>query len=148
MDFGNISYWHWFALGLVLLIIEMAGTGGYLLWVAIAAVATGLVLLVQPELSWQWQLVFFSFASVASALAWWKYQKLNPAVVDEPLLNRRSAQYIGRVFTLSDPIVNGRGKIRVDDSFWEVAAQEDMPEGTRVRVVALEHDQIFVVEKH
>lgn len=144
----EITYWYWFALCLILLIVEMAGTGGYLLWVAIAAGFTGGLLWLVPALSWQWQLVFFSVTSVICALAWWKYQRLHPAVVDEPLLNKRSAQYIGRVFTLSDPVENGRGKIRVDDSFWEVSASEDLPAGTRVKVVSLEHDQIFNVEKH
>lgn len=145
--FAEMSSWHWFALGLVLLMAEMAGTGGYLLWIGIAAGITGMVLLLVPELAWQWQLVIFSVTSVASAILWWKYHQARPPVVDEPLLNKRSAQYIGRIFTLSDPIENGRGKIRVDDSFWEVAAHEDMPAGSRVKVVALEHDQIFRVKK-
>src|SRR6478752_6432300 len=126
-----LSYWHWFALGLLLLIVEMAGAGGYLLWVGIAAGITGGVLFVVPDLGWQLQLLIFSVASVACALAWWQYQLKHPRAVDEPLLNQRCAQYIGRVFTLSDAIENGRGKIRVDDSFWEVSAAEDMSAGIR-----------------
>ena len=143
-----LNYWHWFALGLLLLIAEMAGAGGYLLWVGIAAGITGVLLCIFPEMAWQWQLLVFSVSSVLCALAWWQYQKKYRGVIDEPLLNRLSAQYVGRVFTLSDPVENGRGKIRVDDSFWEVAAEDDMPAGTRVRVVELEHDQIFRVERH
>ncbi|HSC67483.1 MAG TPA: NfeD family protein [Cellvibrio sp.] len=143
-----LSYWHWFALGLLLLIVEMAGAGGYLLWVGIAAGITGGVLFVVPELGWQWQLLVFSVASVACALSWWQYQLKHPHVIDEPLLNQRGAQYIGRVFTLSDAIENGRGKIRVDDSFWEASASEDLPAGIRVKVLAIEHDQVFRVEKH
>lgn len=145
--FGSVTCWHWFALCLVLLIIEMIGAGGYLLWVSIAAGLTGLLLALSPEMSWQWQIVFFSVTAVASAIGWWRYQLAHPHRVDEPLLNKRSAQYVGRIFTLSDAVENGRGKIRVDDSFWEVAAQEDMPAGARVKVVAVEHDQIFRIEK-
>jgi hypothetical protein len=37
---------------------------------------------------------------------------------DQPKLNRRGEQYVGRTFTLEEPIVNGHGKIRVDDSTW------------------------------
>jgi inner membrane protein len=143
-----LSYWHWFALGLLLLIVEMAGAGGYLLWAGIAAGLTGVVLFISPDIGWQLQLLIFSIASVTCAVGWWQYQLRHPRVVDEPLLNQRSAQYIGRIFTLSDPVENGRGKIRVDDSFWEVSAAEDMPAGVRVKVLAIEHDQIFRVEEH
>lgn len=143
----EISFWHWFALGLLLLIIEMAGTGGYLLWIGMAAGFTGAIVLLMPDMIWQFQILIFSVASVLFALGWWQYQVRHPDVAAEPLLNKRSAQYVGRVFTLSDAIDNGRGKIRVDDSFWEVTAAEDIPAGVHVRVVSLEHDQIFRVEK-
>jgi membrane protein implicated in regulation of membrane protease activity len=143
----EITFWHWTALCLLLLIVEMSGAGGYLLWIGIAAGITGGLLFVAPELSWQIQVIVFSVASVTCTLAWWKYQMKYPRLVDEPLLNKRGAQYIGRVFTLSDAIENGRGKIRVDDSFWEVSAAEDMPVGMRVKILTLEHDQIFRVER-
>lgn len=147
-DLFPLNYWHWFALGLLLLIAEMAGAGGYLLWIGIAAALTGCLLYVAPVIDWQWQLLFFSIASVGCAVLWWQYQRRHLSIVDEPLLNQRSAQYVGRVFTLSDAIVNGRGKIRVDDSYWEVAAHDDLPAGTRVKVIALEHDQIFRVKQY
>jgi hypothetical protein len=145
--FEIITCWHWLALGLLLLMVEMAGAGGYLLWVGLSAGLTGCVLWLFPQLTWQMQLVLFSVASVAMALGWWQYQQRRPGIVSEPLLNKRSAQYIGRVFTLSDDIENGRGKIRVDDSFWEVTAGRDMPAGTKVKIIAVEHDQVFCVEK-
>lgn len=144
----ELGYWHWLALGLLLLIVEMSGAGGYLLWIGIAAGITAALLFVAPDIGWQFQLLVFSVSSVACTLGWWQYQLKYPHTVDEPLLNKRGAQYIGRIFTLSDAIENGRGKIRVDDSFWEVSAAEDMPAGMRVKVLALEHDQIFRVEKH
>lgn len=144
----ELSYWHWIALGLLMLIVEMSGAGGYLLWVGIAAGITGGVLFIAPDMSWQVQVLVFSVASVGCALGWWQYQQKRPRAVDEPLLNKRGAQYIGRIFTLSDAIKNGRGKIRVDDSFWEVSATEDLPAGVRVKVLSLEHDQVFHVEPH
>lgn len=144
----ELNCWHWFALGLLLLMAEMAGAGGYLLWAGIAAGITGGLLFLLPVITWQIQLLLFSVLSVVSAVLWWKYQKRSVNSAVDTLLNKRSAQYIGRIFTLSDPVENGRGKIRVDDSFWEVTAKEDMPVGSRVKVLSVEHDQIFVVEKH
>ena len=41
----HLSYWNWLALGTVLLILEIFGAGGYLLWIGMAAasVATRVV---------------------------------------------------------------------------------------------------------
>lgn len=42
-------------------------------------------------------------------------------VTDEPLLNKRSEQLIGRTATLGEPIKEGYGRIRIDDLQWRVA---------------------------
>ncbi len=52
-------------------------------------------------------------------------------------MNRWAEQYIGRTFNLVEPIVNGMGKIKVDDSIWKVQG-EDAPEGTQVEVTGVE----------
>src|SRR5437868_10703999 len=49
-------------------------------------------------------------------------------------LNLRNNQYIGRVFELSEPIVNGRGKIKSGDTFWTVSGL-DLPVGSKVKVI-------------
>lgn len=141
------TLWHWAAICLILLMAEMAGTGGYLLWAGLAAGLTAVILWLAPDTAWQWQIVIFSVSSIASAICWWYYQQHHTKPVDQPLLNQRSAQYVGRLFTLTDAIENGRGRIRVDDSFWEVVCHEDLPAGTHIKVVAIEHDQIFRVKK-
>ena len=48
------------------------------------------------------------------------------------------------VFTLEEAIVNGVGKIKVDDSTWRVKGS-DMPAGMKVRVMSVE-GTIFNVE--
>ncbi|MDF1530326.1 MAG: NfeD family protein, partial [Sedimenticola sp.] len=62
------------------------------------------------------------------------YLVKNPTKSDQPRLNRRGEQYIGRIFTLSEPMVNGQGKIKVDDSIWKISGA-DCPAGARVKVV-------------
>lgn len=144
---GLLDYWLWFALGLVLLIVEMVGAGGYLLWLGMAAGLTGCLVFFLPDLAWQAQLLVFSGASVACALGWWQYQLRYPKTVDEPLLNKRAAQYVGRTLVLTDAIENGRGRAKVDDGVWSVSAAEDMPAGTPVRVLSLQADHLLFVEK-
>jgi membrane protein implicated in regulation of membrane protease activity len=52
---------------------------------------------------------------------------------DQPQLNVRGAQYIGREATVAEAIVNGRGKIRVGDTLW-LAEGPDCDTGTQVKV--------------
>ena len=52
---------------------------------------------------------------------------------EQPLLNERAARLIGQSFVLAEPIVDGKGRIRVDDTNWRITGP-DLPSGTRVRV--------------
>lgn len=56
------------------------------------------------------------------------------ATSDQPDLNRRSDQLVGRVFDLAEPIEGGRGKVRVGDTLWVVSGLE-ASRGVRVKVV-------------
>jgi membrane protein implicated in regulation of membrane protease activity len=116
----------------------------FFLWVGIAAAAVGLLLLVIPSLPIETQLVSFGVLSIVAVLAWRKYRESHALVSDQPLLNQRGRQYGGRVFTLDHPIVNGVGRVVVDDSTWRVKGP-DLPAGKRVRVVDVE-GVVFVVE--
>lgn len=141
----NLVFWHWFALGLVLLICEIFGAGGYLLWIGVSAVFTGLVKWALPGLAWELQAVIFAAGSLLSVVLWRAHVRRNPPQTDQPNLNRRAAGYVGRVLVLSEPIVNGRGKVRVDDSNWEVTGA-DLPAGVRVRVTGA-RDMLLEVER-
>lgn len=55
---------------------------------------------------------------------------------DEPELNQRAHQVVGRVGRLATPIEAGRGRLRLGDSEWTVEGPEGLPAGAQVRVVA------------
>lgn len=132
-----LTKWHWVGFGVALVILEvLVGASFFLLWLGVAAMLISVVLLVFPGLSWQSQLLIYSLEAVACVFFWHIYLKHNPAQTDKPRLNRRSEQYIGRVFTLEEPIINGRGKIKVDDSSWRIEG-DDLPAGTKVLVTGV-----------
>ena len=139
----HLTYWHWFILAAILIILEVFAPGAFMLWIGIAAGVVGAVLYFMPTLSWEYQFILFSIASVGSIVAWRAWRQAHPAITDEPTLNRRGSQYIGRVFTLDAPIVNGIGKLRVDDSTWKIEGA-DCPAGTRVRVTGIENTVLKV----
>ena len=62
----------------------------------------------------------------------------------QPFLNRRDGGYVGRVFTLDKPIVDGVGTVRIDDTVWRVTGP-DMPAGKRVRVEHADGAMLHVV---
>jgi len=132
--FAGIDYWHWWILAGILLIIEVAAPSFFFLWLSIAAGITGLALLAVPDLGWEYQILLFSGLSIVSLTVFKRYQRAHPVTTDQPALNRRGEQYIGRTFTLGEAISNNSGVIRVDDSTWRITGT-DMPAGTTVRVV-------------
>ena len=133
----QVDYWHWWILAGILLLIEVLAPSFFFLWLSIAAAITGVILLAAPEIGWQYQLIIFSGLSVVSIALFRRYQRRNPAITDQPALNRRGEQYIGRTFTLEQPVVNGVGTLRVDDSTWRIAG-DDLPAGTRVTVTGVD----------
>lgn len=139
----QLTYWHWFILAAVLIILEVFAPGAFMLWIGIAAGVVGTVLYFVPTMTWEYQFILFSLAAVGSIVAWRSYRGKHPVISDEPTLNRRGAQYIGRVFTLEAPIVDGIGKIRVDDSTWKIEGT-DCPIGTKVKVVRIENTVLRV----
>ena len=137
MDAAQITYWHWGILAIALLIFEIATPGFFLLWIGIAAGLVGVLLWFMPGLGWEYQILIFAVLSVTTVVLWRRYQQAHPITSDQPTLNRRGEQYVGRVFTLQEGIVNGVGKIKVDDSTWKVEGA-DCPAGTRIHVVGVD----------
>lgn len=132
-----IGPWHWLILGLVLAALEVFTPAFLFLPIGMAAITVGIMLAVVPEASWSFQLGAFAVLSVVIVVLGRLYLRRHPITSDEPTLNRRGHQYVGRVFTLDAPIVNGVGKIRVDDSTWKVLGA-DAPAGCLVRVVGVD----------
>lgn len=140
----HIVFWHWWILAGLLLILELTAPAFFFLWLGIAAAAVGLILLVFPSIPLETQLVLFAIASIVAVLAWRKYRESRPLTTDQPNLNRRGHQYIGRVFSLNSPIINGEGKVTVDDSTWRVKGP-DLAAGTSIKVTGVD-GVIFTVE--
>ena len=144
MELFAPDFWHWWIAAVALIIIEILAPTFFALWLGIAAFVTGLAVYFMPEMEWEYQVFVFALLSVASIIVWKVYYKNNPLSSDEPLLNRRGEQYLGRIITLQVPIVDGQGKVKVDDSTWKIEG-EDCPAGTKVKIVSL-NNVVFKVE--
>ncbi|AIR68871.1 membrane protein [Dickeya fangzhongdai] len=131
------AHWFWLSLGGLLLAAEMLGAGGYLLWSGIAALLTGILAWLLP-LDWTWQCIAFAVLTVAAALLWWQWLRRRIEKQPPPVLNQRGQQLIGLHTTLTEPLVNGFGRVSIGDSSWRVQAEQDLPAGTVVEIIAVE----------
>ena len=70
----ELMWWHWVALGLGLIALEMLVSTFFLLWFGLGAFITGLATLLAP-LSFTTQLLIWTLASAAIVAVWMKYFK-------------------------------------------------------------------------
>ena len=137
MILEELEFWHWWIFATVLIIVEVFAPGAIFMWMGVAAGVVGFGLLLLPGTSWEIQFLVFAVLSVGSVLAWRRYARRHPVVSDHPTLNLRGQQYVGRRFTLAEPIVNGSGVLNVDDTRWKIRG-EDLPAGAQVTVTGVE----------
>lgn len=142
----SIEFWYWWVAAILFVGIEVFAPGVVFLWMGVSAAVVGFIVLINPALDWRYQFMIFAVLSFASALVWRLYRKQRPVPEsDQPNLNRRGTQYIGRTFTLAEAIVNGQGKLKVDDTIWKIEGQ-DLAQGTQVRVTGVD-GTILTVER-
>lgn len=129
------TFWQWWVFAVILLILEVLLPGTVFLWMAVAAAVIGALVFLMPSLSIPMAWTLFALFSVSSLLAWLGMRKERRA---EPpsQLNKRGQEYVGRVFTLTEPIANGRGKIKIGDTLWTVEG-DDCPAGGRIEIIAI-----------
>jgi membrane protein implicated in regulation of membrane protease activity len=140
----SLGAWSWIILGGVLLAVELIAPGTFILWLGVSAILVGVISFV-IDWSWQEQGVGFAILAVASLVMWWRL--IRPARRDEdsdqPFLNQRAQGFVGRVFTLEKPIVDGAGTVRIGDTIWRVTGP-DCPAGSRIKIARAEGATLFV----
>ncbi|HHY48201.1 MAG TPA: NfeD family protein [Alphaproteobacteria bacterium] len=135
-EIGSYGPWFWIVVGAVLLALELVVPGGFLLWLGVAGVITGLASIVQP-IDWPFQFLLFGGLALVLIVAWIRYFKPRERASDRPYLNRRAEAFVGHEAVLSEPIRDGFGRISLGDTIWRVQGP-DLPAGRKVRIVAAE----------
>jgi inner membrane protein len=133
-----MPFWYWAVLGAVLGVIEIAVPAMVCIWLAAAALGVAVIAWRYPGLAWEHQALIFAALAVASVVLGRTAFAHVGSVESGRYLNRRAESYIGRMFTLDGAIVDGRGRLKVDDTVWLVVGP-DLPAGTRVRVTGADN---------
>jgi membrane protein implicated in regulation of membrane protease activity len=133
----DLGAWTWIILGVGLLCLEIAAPGAFFLWFGLAAIVVGALALF-VVVAWQAQVILFVVLSAIAVLIGRRYfsRSQSPDMVSVGL-NERGRRLVGTVVVLTEPIVDGKGSVRIDDTKWRVIGPS-LPTGTRVRIVHAE----------
>ena len=134
--FGLHDGWLWAIGGLILLIAEVVAPGFFLVFLGVAAVATGLFTLlfdlgIAPQLT---LFVVYTALAVMIGKRWYA----EPETSDQALsLNDPARRLVGRTATVVDPVDDHGGRVRLGDSEWTARGGPAAP-GDRVEIITVE----------
>ena len=138
-----LLWWHWFALGLVLVATEMAGAGGfYVIFFGIAALVVGALDLAGVSGPVWLQLLLFSALSVASLL-FFRSPLVRWMKLDVP--GRNVDSLIGELAVPLEDIVPGAvGRAELRGTVWTARNSAPAPLHRGERCVVVRVDQLTV----
>jgi hypothetical protein len=140
---GFDAHWVWIAIGLILAALEMLVPGVYLIWLAVAAIVTGLLTL-GLDLALPSQVVIFVSVSLIAAFSARRFLRDSPIESSDPLLNQRGGRLIGEMAVVTQAFEGGSGRIKHGDSEW-LARGPDLGVGERVRITG-SNGAVLIVE--
>ena len=141
--FAHLNHWHWglFAIGLTLL--EWVFPFSWFLWLGLAAGVVSGVVFLWPAMGWGMELALFVSVALGS-MALSRLLSHQPSAPRRPhhpsplpAPPGRASQYVGRLFTLTQPIQGGVGLLKIGSTVWTIRGL-DMVAGTPVKVVGFE----------
>lgn len=112
-------------------------------WVGVPLALVGLVMGVRGYANGWWLLSLGIAMLIVDLMLTVFWSRSEGQRTDQPTLNRRGTQYIGRKVCVADAIVGGEGKVRVADTVWPARGQ-DCAAGTWVKVVAVDGAKLVI----
>lgn len=143
MDFDGIDmHWAWVGLGLLLAALEMLVPGVYLIWLAVAAIATGAIAFVF-DLGLPIQIVNFVFLSLIVVFSAKRFLRDKPIISADPLMNDRAGRLVGQTAVVTTALEAGSGRVKVGDSEW-MARGPNSDVGARMRITGMDGTALVV----
>jgi membrane protein implicated in regulation of membrane protease activity len=134
--------WLWVIGGILLLIAEIIAPGFFLVFIGVAALATGaFTLLFGMPLAFQ--LILFTIYALVAVMIGRKVYANQAADSSDPLLNDRVARMVGKSVTVIEMVDEHSGRVRVGDSEWSARGGPGRP-GERVRITGVDGNCLLV----
>ena len=133
----TIQDWQWMALALIAVTFAATLRSIILLWLSLAATAVGSIVWHDPTVPVLYQLMILgaiTLAGVAISQLFIKPKPESGPQEEEVVIKAPNPRHVvNRTFTLTEPIVDGFGKIEIDGVVWRVRG-EDAAAGERIFV--------------
>ncbi len=143
------EWWHWFVVGILLVLAELAIPAFFVIWFGLGALLVGGIVFFAPELSSTAQIGLWIIASLAMVILWFRIFKRSRA---KTLSGSADGEVIGEIGLLTSNIAPfAKGKVRfqrplLGSEEWVCLADEAINAGERVRVTAIEGSFLKVVK--
>jgi membrane protein implicated in regulation of membrane protease activity len=128
--------WLWMIGGVLLLIAEIIAPGFFLVFVGVAAMATGAFALLF-DLGTTAQLALFALYALLAVMVGRRFYANVATSSGDPLLNDRSARLVGKVVTVVAAVDEHNGRVQVGDGQWSARGGPAQP-GERVRITGVD----------
>ena len=144
--------WHWFVLGVLLILSELVLPAFAALWFGIAAIMVGVLLWLFPMMGFTTQLVTWIILSVLCTLLWFKFIK--PLSTDKTKAGLSREATIGQVGMviqthMEHDLITVRFPMPVLGSDeWNCRSLEPVQVGDRVRVIDILGNDLVVKPHH
>jgi len=142
----SVPFWGWWVLAIALVAMEVVLPTTHLLWPAIGAFITGLLVLVLGDPFPAWQVAAFAVLTVAAALIGPRYLRQTYEETDHPELNRRGTRVTGETAVVVETFSGGQGKVKLGDTQWLASTSNgsNPAAGTRVEVTESKGTELVV----
>ncbi len=149
MMFDNLI-WFWLFLGFFLIAAEMFIPSTFIIWFGISAILTAILAYFSINIAWQ--VLFFSVVAMVFLFFVRSYifSPSSDKQKDEGSspINDRARRYLGNTVTLKDDLIDGRGRISIEDTSWLCQSKDgsNITKGKKVKIVDIS-STVFIIEE-
>jgi inner membrane protein len=146
-----IEPWHWFVLGVLLILSELILPAFAALWFGVAAILVGLLYWLFPSMGMAVQVVMWIILSIACTVAWFKF--IRPLSTDKTKAGLSREATVGQIgMVIQTNLEHGSVKVRfpmpvLGADEWNCRTLNAVQVGDRVRVVDILGNDL-VVQPH
>ena len=143
---NNLLWWHWVIFGIILITSEIFIGTFFMLGLGLSAMLVGVIDNLF-SITLEWELTIWMILSLVSIFIWFKY--LKDSTVETSGQSNYALDMQGLVKEAI--LANGRGSVKFDtpvlgNTTWHATAKQDIPTGSRVKIVKIKGQLIEVEE--
>ncbi|WP_432822783.1 NfeD family protein [Trichloromonas sp.] len=147
----TLLFWHWLALGLILILAELFIPSFTIFWFGLGALLVGAILWAAPELSLSWQLFIWAIASSGFTFLWFKL--LKPRMTDRTKAGLSREAVLGESGqVIAVPRDGKRGTVRfttplLGSDEWPFICEQEAAIGDRVFIKDVSGNTLIVEKR-